>query len=62
VISLVLAESDFEMPKEVKGAKISVITEGRYHYETNGVEEFLEAARNKILARAKRLRESKLPY
>jgi aspartate/methionine/tyrosine aminotransferase len=49
VISLGLAESDFEMPKEVKEAMIGAILEGRYHYEMNGVAEFLEAARDKLL-------------
>ncbi len=49
VISLGLAESDFEMPREVKEAMISAITNGRYHYEMNGVAEFIEAARDKLL-------------
>jgi len=49
VISLGLAESDFKMPKEVKEAMIGAILEGRYHYEMNGVAEFLEAARDKLL-------------
>jgi aspartate aminotransferase len=48
VISLGLAESDFEMPKEVKEAMISAILEGRYHYEMDGVVEFLEAAMDKL--------------
>ncbi|MEM3425160.1 MAG: pyridoxal phosphate-dependent aminotransferase [Thermoproteota archaeon] len=49
VISLGLAESDFEMPREVKEAMISAIINGRYHYEMNGVAEFIEAARDKLL-------------
>ncbi len=49
MISLGLAESDFEMPKEVKEAMIDAITNGRYHYEMNGVAEFIEAAKDKLL-------------
>ncbi|MEM2056881.1 MAG: pyridoxal phosphate-dependent aminotransferase, partial [Thermoproteota archaeon] len=49
VISLGLAESDFEMPREVKEAMINAIINGRYHYEMNGVAEFIEAARDKLL-------------
>jgi len=48
VISLGLAESDFEMPREVKEAMIDAIINGRYHYEMNGVSEFIEAAREKL--------------
>lgn len=48
-ISLGLAESDFEMPKEVKEAMINAILEGRYHYEMDGVTEFIEAAKDKLL-------------
>jgi aspartate aminotransferase len=48
VISLGLAESDFDMPKEVKEAMINAILEGRYHYEAGGVPEFLEAAVEKL--------------
>ena len=47
-ISLGLAESDFEMPKEVKEAMINAILEGRYHYEIGGVPEFLQAAVEKL--------------
>lgn len=49
VINLGLAESDFEMPKEVKEAMINAILEGRYHYEMDGVAEFIEAAKDKLL-------------
>jgi len=49
VISLGLAESDFEMPREVKEAMIEAIKSGRYHYEMNGVAEFIDAAREKLL-------------
>lgn len=48
VISLGLAESDFEMPREVKEAMINAIINGRYHYEMNGNAEFIEAARDKL--------------
>ncbi|MCX8179996.1 MAG: pyridoxal phosphate-dependent aminotransferase [Thermofilaceae archaeon] len=48
VISLGLAESDFEMPKEVKEAMINAILTGRYHYEMDGVPEFIEAAKEKL--------------
>jgi aspartate aminotransferase len=47
-ISMGLAESDFDMPKEVKEAMINAILEGRYHYEMGGVPEFLEAAVEKL--------------
>lgn len=47
-ISLGLAESDFDMPREVKEAMINAILEGRYHYEMSGVPEFLEAAVEKL--------------
>ncbi|MGB9717889.1 MAG: pyridoxal phosphate-dependent aminotransferase [Thermoproteota archaeon] len=49
VISLGLAESDFEMPREVKEAMVEAIMSGRYHYEMNGVAEFMDAAREKLL-------------
>ncbi|MGQ9690192.1 MAG: pyridoxal phosphate-dependent aminotransferase [Thermoproteota archaeon] len=49
VISLGLAESDFEMPKEVKEAMIDAIVNGRYHYEINGVAEFIDATKDKLL-------------
>jgi aspartate aminotransferase len=48
IISLGLAESDFEMPKEVKEAIINAINNGRYHYEFGGVVEFLDAAKDKL--------------
>jgi aspartate aminotransferase len=47
-ISLGLAESDFEMPKEVKEQIIDAVVNGRYHYEFEGVPEFLEAAKEKL--------------
>jgi len=48
VISLGLAESDFEMPREVKEAMIDAIINGRYHYEMDGIAEFIEAAKDKL--------------
>lgn len=47
-ISLGLAESDFEMPKEVKETIIDAVINGRYHYEFEGVPEFLEEAKDKL--------------
>lgn len=47
-ISLGLAESDFEMPIEVKEAMINAIVTGEYHYEFDGLPEFLEAAKEKL--------------
>ncbi|MGB9758260.1 MAG: pyridoxal phosphate-dependent aminotransferase [Thermoproteota archaeon] len=47
-ISLGLAESDFEMPREVKETIIDAVNNGRYHYEFEGVPEFLEAAKEKL--------------
>ncbi len=47
-ISLGLAESDFEMPVEVKQAMIDAIMNGEYHYQFDGLPGFLEAAKEKL--------------